>query len=76
MEVAEFSAALAAEVEEREDDEDWEMEDWGKAHMVRQLKTAAPRASLKVDAQKAFLRFVDLPAGTVYEAVDLTVGVE
>lgn len=37
-----LAEALSTEVEEREDDEDWEMEDWPKDHVLEQLRQLPP----------------------------------
>uniref|UniRef100_A0A7S4RVC8 Uncharacterized protein n=1 Tax=Alexandrium monilatum TaxID=311494 RepID=A0A7S4RVC8_9DINO len=47
--LAVLAEALAGEVHEREDDEDWELEDWPKEHVVEQLRQLPPvgRCSLE-----------------------------
>mmetsp|Transcript_102507 Transcript_102507/g.330771 ORF Transcript_102507/g.330771 Transcript_102507/m.330771 type:complete len:135 (-) Transcript_102507:66-470(-) len=74
VDAAPLLAPLAAEVESREDAEDWEMEDWSKEHIVAQLRGLPKAACYSCGSHAAFLRFQEMAPGTVYEGVDLTVG--
>mmetsp|Transcript_36640 Transcript_36640/g.84493 ORF Transcript_36640/g.84493 Transcript_36640/m.84493 type:complete len:129 (-) Transcript_36640:277-663(-) len=72
--VADLIQELARELAEREDDADWEIEDWSKPHVQQQLQDAPPRAQRVENGQTSCLMLgQDLPMGKT--AIDLSPGV-
>mmetsp|Transcript_56378 Transcript_56378/g.156089 ORF Transcript_56378/g.156089 Transcript_56378/m.156089 type:complete len:180 (+) Transcript_56378:69-608(+) len=76
VDAREFLARLAADMEAREDDEDWEMEDWPKHHIVSELRGLPANAAMTQVGLRAYLRFTHVAPGTAYEAIDLAKGLE
>ncbi|CAE7199528.1 FAM186A [Symbiodinium natans] len=75
LSLTELTANLAFELSERDDDGDWEIEDWSKPHVLGQLQSAPKAARCVNDGQKARLILCERFADEGASVIDLAPGV-
>mmetsp|Transcript_55584 Transcript_55584/g.115164 ORF Transcript_55584/g.115164 Transcript_55584/m.115164 type:complete len:149 (+) Transcript_55584:65-511(+) len=75
--LTEFTANLVHELSERDDDADWEIEDWSKPHVLSQLRLAPTAARCMKDGQRARLLLCPQAsaAGAEASVIDLSPGI-
>eukprot|EP00933_Yihiella_yeosuensis_P010720 TRINITY_DN117537_c0_g1_i1.p1 TRINITY_DN117537_c0_g1~~TRINITY_DN117537_c0_g1_i1.p1 ORF type:complete len:137 (+),score=23.45 TRINITY_DN117537_c0_g1_i1:48-413(+) len=75
VKVSSLSAALAQEVEDREDDEDWDMEDFSKAHIVAQLRSMPAEGTFTEVSETAYIEVKERDPVSETSFIDLSPGI-